>query len=279
MIRRLTSRLLAVFVMVSIVMPGFAQSADRRVEPLLDALGMSELISIMREEGLSYSADLREEMFPGRGSDRWTGLVEDIYAPDRMARIVGDQLDQDLQGTDIAPLLDFFGSAPGKRIVSLEISARRALLDEAVEDATRERWLSENDADDARRSALKKFVEVNELVDSNVVGALNANYAFYLGLADGGALDVDLSEEDMLRDVWSQEGEIRDETETWVFSYLSLAYQPLSDDELAAYTALSETDEGAALNRALFSAFDALFVTISRDLGLAASQFLSGEDI
>ena len=279
MLRRLTSRLVVPLLVACIVAPGFAQSADRRVEPLLNALGMSELISIMREEGLSYSADLKDEMFPTRGDGRWTGLVEDIYAPDRMAQIVGDRLDRELNNTDIAPLVDFFDSAPGQRIVSLEISARRALLDDAVEDATRDRWLSEPAEVNARRDALERFVEVNELVDSNVVGALNANYAFYLGLADGGALDADLSEEDMLRDVWSQEGEIRDETETWVFSYLNLAYQPLSDQELAAYTALSETEEGAALNRALFAAFDALFVTISRDLGLAASQFLSGEDI
>ena len=58
-----------------------------------------------------------------------------------------------------------------------------------------------------------------------------------------------------------------------------MAYRPLSDDEIAAYTALSETPEGQALNTALFATYDAMFVTISRDLGLAAAQFMAGEDI
>ena len=55
--------------------------------------------------------------------------------------------------------------------------------------------------------------------------------------------------------------------------------EPLTDEEIDSYTTLSLTSEGQALNRALFAAFDELFLTISGELGLAAAQFVGGQDI
>ncbi|MEL6521731.1 MAG: DUF2059 domain-containing protein [Pseudomonadota bacterium] len=256
--------------------PNYAQSA---VDPLLDALEIDRLIAVMREEGLSYGEDLRRDMFPGSGQNRWTALVGEIYAQERMAGLVVETLQSELGQINVEPLVAFFSSDVGQRIINLEIDARRALLDPDIETATREQWAREADENSDRLDALRRFVTVNDLVESNVVGALNASFAFYNGLADGGAPGFNLTDEEMLRDVWQQEAEIRDETEIWVFSYLNLAYQPLSVTDLNAYIAVSETPEGAALNRALFAAFDKLFVGISRDLGFAASQFVAGEDI
>ena len=108
---------------------------------------------------------------------------------------------------------------------------------------------------------------------------MNSNYAFYIGLLDGNAFPRRLSENEVLADVWSQEDEIRDDTTEWVYSYLLMAYQPLSDEDLEVYTAMSRTEEGRALNRALFAAFDDVFVDISRNLGIAAARFISGQDI
>ncbi|MFT7311883.1 MAG: hypothetical protein ACI853_002385, partial [Paracoccaceae bacterium] len=105
------------------------------------------------------------------------------------------------------------------------------------------------------------------------------NYAFYLGLSSGGAFDAAMTEDQMLREVWSQEEAIRTETTQWVYSYLTLAFQPLSVVDLEAYIALSKSTQGRALNGGLFAAFDALFVTLSGDLGRAAAQFMGGEDI
>ena len=83
----------------------------------------------------------------------------------------------------------------------------------------------------------------------------------------------------MLADVWEQEVQIRSETEQWVYSFLLLAYQPLSDEDIEAYIQLSETSEGQVLNTALFAAFDTMYSEISHALGLASARYLSGEDI
>ncbi|NNE89816.1 MAG: hypothetical protein HKN27_17245, partial [Silicimonas sp.] len=121
------------------------------------------------------------------------------------------------------------------------------------------------------------FVEANNLIDLNVSGALNANLSFYNGLAAGGGFD--LPQDEILADVWESADAIREDTNEWIFGYLTLAYDPISDAALADYIALSETPSGKAMNRALFAAFDDLFRGISYDLGKAASRFTQGDDI
>jgi len=256
-----------------------AGAPAEEVAALLDAIGMGELLPIMRQEGLDYAEDLAADMFPGRGGARWENQVDRIYDTARMRREMEREVAARMSRAETDAVLQFFESDLGRRIVGLELSAREALLDPDVEEAAEEAAAELEASGDPRFELLRAFVEANDLVEMNVVGALNSNWAFYQGLDAGGAFDGELTEDQMLADVWEQEEEIRDETRDWVYSYLGLAYRPLSDDDLAAYTALSETPEGRALNTALFAAFDAMFTRISRELGLAAATFMAGEDI
>jgi hypothetical protein len=99
-------------------------------------------------------------------------------------------------------------------------------------------------------------------------------------MSDGGAFDdAQMTEAEMLADVWSQEPDIRAETEGWLYPFLALAYEPLSDADIEAYLAFSESQAGQAMNAALFAAFDKVFSDISRDLGRAVAEMLSGRDI
>ena len=250
-----------------------------RARPLYDALGMPVLLEILLEEGRGYGAELEEDLFPGRGRAEWARAVAAIYAPERMERTILAQLDSELTDQELAEIGGYFGSEAGQKIIALEIAARRAMLDEAVEEAATEGWLALESEDGARWRLLTEFAEVNDLIETNVAGAMTSNYAFYRGLMQGEAFAFELTEEQILTDVWNQEAEIRENTRDWVFSFTSLAYQPLSDDELADYVAFSRTPEGKALNAALFAAFNVLFAEISLELGLGAAHYLSGQDI
>ena len=64
-------------------------------------------------------------------------------------------------------------------------------------------------------------------------------------MVEGGALEM--SEGEILADVWAQEEDTRADTEEWLYGFLLLAYQPLSDDQLDDYVALSASPEGRAL--------------------------------
>jgi hypothetical protein len=259
-----------------VLSPGLAAADAAR---LFEAIGMPRIVEIMHEEGLDYGETIRIDLLDGRGGQTWSDAVSAIYDAGAMQAQMLDGFEARLEGVDLEPLLDFFESDRGQRIVEGEVAVRRAFLDEAVEEAA-EAALADLRVDDPDRYALlEAFVEANDLVESNVMGAMNSNYAFYTGLMAGRAFDDTLNEQQILSDVWSQEDSIRTDTEQWVYSYLGLAYDALSDTDLEAYIALSRTDEGRSLNRALFGAFGSVFDDISYRLGEAAARLLVGQDI
>ncbi len=259
--------------------PRVAPAADEGIEALFAVLQVDAIIAVMREEGLSYGRTLEADLFPGAGGAAWAAKVDAVYDSQKMVSVFKDRLQRELQGADLTGMLGFFGSKAGLRVTALELSARRALLDDGVTetaDQIRDEMLRTGGP---RLESLRQFIEVNDLIEANVASALNANYAFYTGLVDGGAFGFDLSEQEIVADVWSQEDSIRFETEQWLLSYLGMAYQPLSNAEFAAYIDFSATPESQLLNRALFAAFDELFGTVSRELGLGAAGHMAGQEL
>lgn len=249
---------------------------------LLTTLRIPEMIAVMQDEGIAYGDELEEQLFPGAGGARWDEAVARVYDEpallERFQSAFAARLAADPQAMD--QIAGFFGTDRGQQILILEIEARRALLDEAVEEAAAVSVDDMRARDDPRLALLERFATANDLIEQNVSGALNANFAFYQGMSDGGAFDgAKMTEADMLAEVWAQEPDIRAETESWLYPFLALAYKPLSDADVEAYLAFSESEAGRAMNAAMFAAFDEVFREISRDLGRAAAEMLSGQDI
>lgn len=276
MLRRLSA---AFVVAVSLVTSALA--ADEAVLRLEGALRMEDVFAVMSEEGEAYGDRLEADMFPGSGGTGWQAAVGGIYAAERMMPVFHDAFARDLIGAnaDTGAMTDFLRSDLGRRIMTLEISARRALLDEAVEDASRLKWQEMLAGNDPRVGLIEDFVTANDLVEANVSGGLNANYAFFQGLREAGALGPEMDEAAVIAEIWSQEEAIREDTRIWIHSYLAMAYAPLSDAELGEYIAFSKSAPGQALNRALFAGFDAVLADVSRRLGRAAGAILAGQDL
>ena len=259
-------------------MPAWSQDADQ-LDRLYGALQFDQIVSIIRQEGLTYGAQIGEDMFPTRAGDSWTQTVSAIYDEDAMQAQVRRAFDASLAGDDVDAMLAFIDSDLGQRSVTLEVSARRAMLDKTVEDAANEAAkLAAADNTD-RYQQLKEFIDVNGLIESNVSGGLNTNFAFYSGLMAGGAFEDMLTEQQILSDVYDQEPQIRDSTTQWITSFLLLAYDPLSDDDIAQYTAFSQTQAGRDLNTTLFASFDGVFEGISFALGREAAMFMTTQDL
>ena len=257
-----------------------AQERPAHVTDVFEAMDVETLLDIMALEGVDYAESLEGDMFPGRGGDRWIAIVQQIYTPERMGEIMAKSFGEALPEIHAPAIVAFYSATPGREIVDLENAARSALLDPAVEEASQETYRAMRDSDAPRLALIEQFVEVNDLLEQNVAGGLNSNFAFYSGLNAGGAFGSNgLPEAEILSDVWSQEEDVRESTSDWVYGYLSMAYAPLEDADFETYIAFSQTEAGQALNRALFAAFNEMFTTVSRDLGLAAAQFIAGEDI
>ncbi|WP_163886642.1 DUF2059 domain-containing protein [Aliiruegeria sabulilitoris] len=254
-----------------------AQRAE--IAPLIESLHLRELFEIVQMEGLSHAADLEKDMFPGRGKERWPDLVRQIYDPERMTDMLADAMAASMPEGMVEGAAAFFDSDLGQRILTLEISAREAMLQPSVESAAQDYLAMLQDDGSPRIALLEEFVEINDLVENNVIAALNASYAFYTGLNAAGAFGEFRSEEEMLRELWSQEETIRLDSGIWVMSYLAMAYQPLSDAEIERYIAFSTSTPGRQVNSVLFSGFDVVFRVVSREMGLAAAQFMGGSDL
>lgn len=260
--------------------PVWAQ-ATRATDALLDQLGLPETVAVMRQEGLDYGEELAADMLPGGGGRSWTEVVQRIYDTERMEATVRNGFasawaEENLSLEDLAA---FFATDAGREVIRLEISAREAMIDDSVEEAAREAYRdsAEETGSDPRLQLIEDFIEANDLIDANVVGAMNSSYEFYAGLVDGGAFEM--SEEEILGVVWDSEADNRSDTREWLFAYMMLAYRPLEEAALRDYVELASSDQGRALNRALFAGFDRMYGEISYALGLALARQMTAQEL
>nr|WP_239025612.1 DUF2059 domain-containing protein [Roseibacterium persicicum] len=258
---------------------GRLAEAAPELRALFEAMGLYTILEVMATEGLAAGPDLQADMFPGQGGSAWPAVVAGIYSVERMVATFEEAVPLDrLTPEMVAELQAFYDSDLGRRVAAGEIAARQAFLEPGVEEAATELARTRAAEGAPRIALLTEFIAVNDLVERNVSGALNSNFAFYRGLSEGGAFEAEIPEELMLAEVWGQEPEIRTDTTDWLFAYQTLAYEDLTDAEMATYTAMSATPAGQTLNAILFEGFDVLFEEISHDLGRAAAGFIAGED-
>ncbi|OWU83611.1 hypothetical protein ATO6_17225 [Oceanicola sp. 22II-s10i] len=243
---------------------------------LWSALGLGDLIGVMQDEGLGQTEALAYDYLSFPPGEAWAALSRRIYDRDRMEQAMRLSFAEALGEAPVDDLVDFFESPLGRRIVTAELEMRKEFLDPAVEEEARRRAATAT-PDTGRIGLIDDYIAVNDLIEFNVMGALNSNYHFYLGMAEGGALEM--TEEDMVTHVWSQEEMTRADTSNWLRAFLLAAYDPLSDEELREYIKLSGTDEGQRLNRALFLGFERMYDDIYHALGLAVADQMDTQEL
>lgn len=265
----------------SLVVLLFVIAGPLRADPvrILELLQTDALFDILQQEGVAYGEDLATELFEAGPDPIWRAEVSMINAPTRLRALFEEGFVKALSAESHAGIVAFYTTDLGQRIVTLELEARRAMLDKAVEDVALAEFDEAFANGDPRATDIVEFMQAADLIEPNVSGGLNANLAFYRALVDGGAFPYEITEQDMLTDVWAQEAQVREEMLTWLGGYLYLAYGPLGDDELATYRAFATSPDGHALTTALFAGFDPVFARVSQDLGAAAARRMSGQEL
>ncbi len=272
---------LGLVTMVTVASGPVRAEVSPQVESLAQVLQIPEIMAVLRDEGLVSSAKMLEVGEDMPADPVWQGTVGRIYDLAAMEAVFLATLDAELKDRPdtLEKAAVFFGSDMGQRALRLEIEARQALADSDVEATAAAAYGDLAKENPGRAALLDQFVAANDLIESNVMGALNANLAFLRGVAMEGGEELGMTEADMVAQVWSGEAEARAETTKWVFPFLNLAYQPLTDAELQSYVDFSLTPEGQQLNAAMFRAFDKMFDGLSRDLGRAYARHMVGQDI
>lgn len=253
------------------------ETADQRIWA---ALRMEALVPTLRDEARHEAEALVAEGLIAPEGPPWPEIVARIHDPERLGEMFRHSLGRAAERVDAVELdraLTFYEDGPGGRLVGLENSARRAMLDPEIEDAARMAF-ARADAQNAPRARLiRRLITEADLVAPNVATGMNASVAFSQGFAEGGGFDMAPTRDQMLAEAWAQHDEIAFEAEAWMQAFLMLAYSPLSDAEIEAYIAFATSPSGQALADVLFSGFDAVFVQTSREMGLAAAAREPGQ--
>lgn len=242
------------------------------IDDVIAALRVPETIAIMIEEGRDDSVALNADDVGGA----WRAEVALVYDADDMTAKVESVLRDALQGDDLEGMLAYLSSPLGKTTIEAELSARRVLLDEDVSDAAMGRVHDPDVRASARFALITAWIEANDLIDRNVQGALNSNYAFYAGMGAGQGGDA-IPEEEILAQLWNSEPEIRQSTSEWSEGFALLAYSALSDDDMHRQIAFAQSPAGRQLMDASFEAYNKMFDGISFDLGHALAQIMASE--
>lgn len=273
-------RLRALFVPVALIVASAGMALAERGEEiaaLMQVLKVPETIEIMQDEGALYGGQIARDMIPDIDPEHWSKVIEKIYDDAKMHDVIEAGFANALEGTDLAPIMEYLQSEEAVEIVALELSARRAFLDPETETEAADRWLELSAQDDELVGQVEGLIDDSDLVEHNVMGTLNADLMFYSGLNEGGA--IEMSEDEILADVWAGEDELRRSTREWLQSFLMMSYQPLEPDVLDGYAAFWRTPEGRDLNRAIFVAFDQMYEDLAYLLGLAIAEQMRIEEL
>jgi hypothetical protein len=264
--------------------PAVAQAQDVAVVEvdvtamLLEAARIQPLMQIVATEGARHGLGLEDSLFPGKGGSTWELIVGSIQAPERLGRKLAQVIQAELSQEEIAAATAYLSDGPGARIVKREVETRREMLDAHVEVAAKTATQTLRSENAERAALLDELIEALDLVTANVSGGLNANFAFYQGLADGGAMRKRLTEAEILTMVWNQEDEVRAASTAWLEGYLGRAYAPLSEADLREHIAFARSPVGQRYFSAMFQGFGAVFEETSYELGRAAANFIIAED-
>ncbi|AJE47019.1 DUF2059 domain-containing protein [Celeribacter indicus] len=273
-------RALAVFLFVALlaVATGRAAMAEPAkqgadLDALMEALLFREVSEVLAAEGRDMADDFAEAGY-GVPEVAWREMLTRLYDPAVMARAFRREMGAALEGADLAPMVEFYRSDLGQRIARLELETRKALATEEAQAAAGEAW-AELDPDTERARLIESYVQVNDLVELNVVGAMNSDIAYYRGLwMDGMPQEEGMTDGEILSEIWASEPEVRADVSEWVYGFSTLAYDTLSDAEFADYIAFARTEPGQRLNAALFAAFDGVYEDLSRGLGAGTARLM-----
>lgn len=239
--------------------------ADRESDQLFDAMGIPALIVAFAEDGRESIPVIDSGFLGGNGGAILAETGEQLYDPARLdaelrasfARLVDPQ--QARQATV------FFESDQGQRIVALEVEARQAMVDDAVEDAAKA-------ASETADEEVLQLITVRDLVEVNTDIAIAARLAFFEGFlsAAPGAENPDVE---------AQRGIVTEDTRAWITGYYMLVASALEDNDLDTYIAFWETDVGQGIDAALSDAFEESYVALSYGLGQVVGRLMPQNDL
>ncbi|ARO14907.1 hypothetical protein BVG79_01563 [Ketogulonicigenium robustum] len=256
---------------------GALADVDReKADALFNALLLPQITDLMSREGIEFGLSLAPNMTGGAASDTWRQAVEAIHDPEWMQAEARSEWYVALEGVDIDPILAFATGEPAHSLLQMEVSAREAMLDDDLRETAIEFAAVEMARETPRATLIAQLMAANDLLEGNVASGLNANLAFYNGMAES---EGDMPTDAVLAEVLGRADDMRASTAEWLYAFLLLAYTPASDADIEGMITFAGTPAGKTLSRVSGVAFDPMIEQISHNLGRAAARLLVSEEL
>ena len=253
-----------------------AATAD--IDRLMAALKFPEVIDILIAEERTHNAGMPEAFFPEREVDNWQEVVDGIHRPERALEILRREMAAEFGDYNLSALISYYESAPAQGILSLETSARAAFSDSSLVEALRADLDATTEARPQLFEQVADYIEMNDLVGSNVTASYLSNVAFAAGLIDGGQF-AGMTPQSLAAEMWAGDESAIADTQSWLVAFMMTAYGPADSADLQAYINQSLTPDGSILNDAINRAFQRLFAETSFEMGQAVAFFMGGDEI
>jgi len=255
-----------------------SETIDAQVTKILGALQIEKLLDLVVEEEILFGEDLRGDMLPDLDPKRWQKVMRAQISSEALLPVFVAAFTKALSDEpDLSSIVALSDAPVMVKAIDLEMKARTLLLDPDIEEAAIAR--ADQARGSARHRALTDYIAALDLVETNVAGSLNSNLTLYRSLAQGGAFEFDVSDQEILSDVAGEAEALRADIETWLMAYLFMAYHPLEDAEFAKLVTLGESPAGRALYHAADKGYEAVFAHNSKALAGLIVARLVGEDL
>lgn len=260
-------------ILLLILFPFQLSASGELTREMLSQMRFGEIVTIMREEGISDSRELPKDLMMGQVGASWEHALSSIYDIEMMTQTVESLFLGSLGSKNLEGILEFVSSAAWQTAMDLELAARHAMLAPEIEQMAYDSYYQALSKNTRLVRDLEALVDSADLVEQNVVGALNGMYQFNLGLVDGG-LEMGYTEDELLAQIWTEEESIRNDVSEWMFAFLMLAYDSIERQMLLEQIRFFQTSEGRRLNAAMFDAFDGMLNDITYQLGFALAGMM-----
>jgi hypothetical protein len=254
-------------------LPVTADEDQDRVR-LAQLLQLDAFAMVIRADLLSSGDELAEWLLPELSAAPLRVRLSGIFDAEALRQGLNDRFVRAMPPDLAADAIAFYDTELGRALVEGELQASVATQDDDVDQAAQK---AAEDLPKPRADVLSALIEANDLIELNLAGQMTTYARLQQGLARGGLLDM--TEDEILADVWSTEEDLRADTARWAMGFLMLSYQALPNRDIQAYIAFARSPAGRAVNRALFDTYYGLYADSSLALGLALAQMAGAEKL
>ncbi len=193
----------------------------------------------------------------------WPEAVETTFSEKHLEDGFIEQLSGKITPKEYQAIRQFLESDFGRRVTRLEVDAHALDVSELN---ARGAEVAKSIAPDRIR-VIKEMIDAIGGVESGLTIAMNSSFAMLKGMQAGGAIPLQLPDEDIRKFLKESEPKMRQEIGALLALSTAYTYKDLSDEELKFYVDFLNSPAGKAMYKKSLTALDAMLSERMVDFG------------